>query len=450
MGLHALSLYPSYRFSEDIMSIILNIPAIARVLVVFILVLIAIRRNVSLGNAFLLGAILIGVLFGLTPGAMLFSASGSIMMPKTLSLAAVVTLILVLSSSMELGGHMERLLENFRGLVTNPRLNLAMFPALIGLLPMPGGAVFSAPMVKELGNRSRLRPDQLSFINYWYRHIWEYWWPLYPGILLSVTLADINLWTMMMIMWPFTIVAVSLGSLSVKGIDLKHAAVKRDKSISAGPFFKELTPILMVIFVGLGAGMLLSHIFPGFHTAKEMGLIISLILSIAYVWFRNGMNGDIIRKVVIDPHLLKMFYMIIAILVFKGMLEDSHAVAAISREFAEFSVPLVLIAVALPFIVGGITGITIAFVGSTFPIIVPLVHSMGEGSFMLAYVILALVSGFLGVLLSPLHLCLLLSNQYFEATFRRVYRHLILPCIFLFATAFMYFFFVRWMIARFG
>ena len=74
------------------------------------------------------------------------------------------------------------------------------------------------------------------------------------------------------------------------------------------------------------------------------------------------MDGNKIREVVINPHLLKMFYMVIAILVFKGMLEDSHAVAAISREFAEFSVPLILIAVALPFIVGGITGITIAFV----------------------------------------------------------------------------------------
>ena len=431
------------------MSIILNLSPIVRILIVFVLVLISISKNVSLGNAFLLGAILIGVLFGLTPGAMLLSAAGSIVMPKTLSLAIVVTLILVLSSSMEQGGHMERLLNNFRGLVKNPRLNLAMFPALIGLLPMPGGAVFSAPMVKELGNKSRLRPDQLSFINYWYRHIWEYWWPLYPGILLAVTLTDMDLWTIMMVMCPFTIIAVSLGSLSIKGIDLKHAVVERDKSRSMGPFLKELIPILMVIFIGLGAGIFLSRVFPNFHIAKETGLIIALILSIAYVWSRNGMNGDIIRKVVIDPHLLKMFYMIIAILVFKGMLEDSHAVVAISREFMEFSVPLVLIAVALPLIVGGITGITIAFVGSTFPIIVPLVHSMGEGSFMPAYIMLALVSGIVGVLLSPLHLCLLLSNQYFKASFGRVYRHLILPCISLFATGFVYFFFVRWILSRF-
>lgn len=428
------------------MSIILNIPAIVRILIVFGCILLAIRKNISLGNAFVLGAILIGVLFGLRPDAMFFSAVDSVMMPKTLSLSVVVTLILVLSSSMEQGGHMARLLDNFRGLVANPRLNLALFPSLIGLLPMPGGAVFSAPMVKELGGRSGLRPDQLSFINYWYRHIWEYWWPLYPGVLLAVTLAEINLWTLVMIMWPLTVIAVSLGSLSIKNAALKDVTAKRETSRPAGPFLKELVPILMVIFVGLGMGMLLSALFPGLHIAKETGLIIALILSIVYVWVRSKMTGGMIWRVLMDPHLFKMFYMVIAILIFKEMLEDSHAVVAISAEFMKYSVPLVLITVVLPFIVGGITGITIAFVGSTFPIIIPLIHSMGEGVFMPAYVALALVSGFLGVLLSPLHLCLLLSNQYFGAAFGRVYRHLLLPCLFLFVTGLIYFFFVRWLI----
>jgi len=431
------------------MSIILNIPAIVRIIIVFVCILMAIRKKVSLGNAFLLGAILIGGLFGLRPGTMFSSAVGSVLMPKTLSLSVVVTLILVLSSSMETGGHMVRLLDNFRGLVANPRLNLALFPALIGLLPMPGGAVFSAPMVKEMGNRSDLRPDQLSFINYWYRHIWEYWWPLYPGVLLAVTLADINLWTLVAMMWPLTVVAVSLGSLSIKGAELKDTAEKRDTTRSAGPFLMDLIPLLIVIAGGLGMGMLLTAISPGFDIAKETGLIVALILSIVYVWIRSGMTGEVIRKILLDPHLFKMFYMVIAILIFKGMLEDSDAVSAISAEFMAFSVPVILITVILPFIVGGITGITIAFVGSTFPIIIPLIHSMGEGAFMPAYVALALVSGFMGVLLSPLHLCLLLSNQYFGATFGRVYRHLLRPCLLLFATGLLYFFFIHWGVNRF-
>lgn len=416
-----------------------NVPAIVRVLVVFVCLIAAIKKNISLGNTFILGAVLIGIFFGLGPGEMLRSAVGSVRMPKTLSLAVIVTLILVLSSSMEAGGNMERLVENFRGLVANPRLNLVTFPALIGLLPMPGGAIFSAPMVKELGNRSGLRPDQLSFINYWYRHIWEYWWPLYPGVLLAVTLADIDLWLLVLIMWPLTVIAFSVGSLSIRGSDLKGAAT-RDTSRSAGPFIKELVPILMVILVGLGLGMILSVLFPGIDTAKETGLICALVMSIVYVWVRGSMKYEAIKKILLSPHILNIFYMVIAILIFKGMLEDSRAVSAISAEFTALSVPLVLIVVALPFIVGGVTGITIAFVGTAFPILIPLIQTMGEGAFMPAYIALALVSGFVGVLLSPVHLCLLLSNQYFGAVLGRVYRHLFFPCGVLLVTGLVYFF----------
>jgi hypothetical protein len=102
-------------------------------------------------------------------------------------------------------------------------------------------------------------------------------------------------------------------------------------------------------------------------------------------------------------------------------------------------VPIVLIAAALPFLVGVITGITIAFVGSTLPILIPLIHAHGDGGVMLAYVMLMLVSGFAGVLLSPLHLCLILSNEYFDTPPGPVYRYLWMPCACLLLSGMAYF-----------
>jgi hypothetical protein len=66
---------------------------------------------------------------------------------------------------------MTRLLNGFRGLIRDEGLDIIIFPALIGLLPMPGGAIFSAPMVKDIGSRYQLSGSQLSYINYWFRHI---------------------------------------------------------------------------------------------------------------------------------------------------------------------------------------------------------------------------------------------------------------------------------------
>ena len=112
-----------------------QIPALLRLAIVFALVLIAIRKHLSLGNSFLLGSVVMGILFGHRPGAIVESIVRSSIDPKTIFLAIIVGLILILSSSMEKAGQMKRLLNNFRGLIANPRLNLILFPALIGLLP---------------------------------------------------------------------------------------------------------------------------------------------------------------------------------------------------------------------------------------------------------------------------------------------------------------------------
>ena len=139
-----------------------------------------------------------------------------------------------------------------------------------------------------------------------------------------------------------------------------------------------------------------------------------------------------------------MFYMIVAILIFKGILSDTQAVKSISDELIALKIPLLIIMAFLPFMVGMIGGIGIAFVGSTFPILIPMIDSMGETQFMLAYIMLGMVCGFTGVLLSPLHLCLILSNEYFHTRLAVVYRILWFPCVALILAAFGYFWFLHW------
>jgi hypothetical protein len=70
------------------------------------------------------------------------------------------------------------------------------------------------------------------------------------------------------------------------------------------------------------------------------------------------------------------------------------------------------------------TGVTIAFVGVAFPILVPIIKG---GDNLLVYLMLAYASGYCGVLLSPLHLCLVLTKDYFKAELKKVYRLLYGP-----------------------
>ncbi|MDD4998733.1 MAG: hypothetical protein PHI99_11335, partial [Syntrophales bacterium] len=75
------------------MAILQSIPAVIKVMVVFVFVLMAIRKKLSLGNAFMIGAGFIGLIFGMELKEMLQSLVSSILSPKTLSLAVVVSLI---------------------------------------------------------------------------------------------------------------------------------------------------------------------------------------------------------------------------------------------------------------------------------------------------------------------------------------------------------------------
>jgi hypothetical protein len=90
-------------------------------------------------------------------------------------------------------------------------------------------------------------------------------------------------------------------------------------------------------------------------------------------------------------------------------------------------------------LVGGISGITIAFVGATFPIRVSLVQAMQQSPLMLPYLMLAMASGFAGVLISPLHLCFLLTNEYFQTSLLPVYRLMRVPLAAVLTTAAAYF-----------
>jgi hypothetical protein len=94
----------------------------------------------------------------------------------------------------------------------------------------------------------------------------------------------------------------------------------------------------------------------------------------------------------------------------------------------------------VPFLLGLLTGVNHAFVGISFPILLPI---FGLAHPDLVLVMFAYVSGFVGILLSPAHLCLILTVDYFQADLRDVYKILIWPCLIVFISSFLVLLFLR-------
>jgi len=115
---------------------------------------------------------------------------------------------------------------------------------------------------------------------------------------------------------------------------------------------------------------------------------------------------------------------VVIIMGFKKVLESSQAIPGISTFLTSSGIPLWLIAVLIPLFIGIITGTTIGAMGIGFPILVPLLQSDPH---FLQYMSLAFASGVSGDLLSPFHLCLVLTKDYFKADLIGVYRLVWVP-----------------------
>ncbi|MCL4457281.1 MAG: DUF401 family protein [Nitrospirae bacterium] len=127
---------------------------------------------------------------------------------------------------------------------------------------------------------------------------------------------------------------------------------------------------------------------------------------------------------------LDVIILIFGAMLFKFTMENSGAVVQLSRYFTEKGIPLLPILFILPFISGLLTGLTVGFVGGTFPLILSL-----AGGAHLNQITFAFASGFVGVLLSPVHLCFVLTREYFKADVAGIYKKTIPGCAIIMAGA---------------
>jgi integral membrane protein (TIGR00529 family) len=286
------------------------------------------------------------------------------------------------------------------------------------MLPSLGGAYFSAPMVKDATSGLGMAPEEKAFVNYWFRHPWEYVLPLYPGILLAAAISKIPLHTMIAANLTYALVLIGAGFIfSMRGIAkgglLEEGRAKKDKAPAKTA--KSFLPLIAILFLVMA-----------FHMELHYALLIVILLLFLYYRYR-------IKDV---PRFLKygftrdVIFLIFGVMLFKETLETSGAVHNLSFFFVEKGIPVLPVLCLLPFVTGLLTGLTSAFVGSTFPLLISI-----TGGAAVANMSLAFAAGYVGVLLSPLHLCLILTKEYFKADFRGIYRRMVPACGLIFLSA---------------
>lgn len=401
-----------------------------KVLAAFALMLVGMRNKVGLSVSILLGGLFMGLVFGLNLSSLAGVGIMALTQEKFLFLSAIVGLIMILSDGIERSGQSQRLMSSLSGYLTSPRLRLIFFPALIGLLPMPGGAIFSAPMVKTVGDELDLKKEDQAVINYWFRHVWEMAWPLYPGIILTVALADIPIAALISRTWPAVIAMYLLGWYFFlrKGVlgEIRLPAVTHTVERRLSKVFQEGLPLLIAIVGGIGLETVLAKVAPAI--SFEWGVIVALLAAVVCLIVQNRLDIAFVKQVLGKKNLWAMLLVVAAIFIFKDIMQAAGIVEDMAVA-AGSGVALFAASIFLPFLVGMVAGINVAFVGATFPLLLGLLHTLGMEAQVVPYLALASFAGFTGVMISPIHICFVLTCNFFGANLAKTWRRLVPPCL---------------------
>ncbi|MFP4200762.1 MAG: DUF401 family protein, partial [Clostridia bacterium] len=109
-----------------------------------------------------------------------------------------------------------------------------------------------------------------------------------------------------------------------------------------------------------------------------------------------------------------------AIMVFRGSVNETTAFNQLMGSMMEAGIPLYLVAGLLAVVIGYISASHASTIAVLFPLIIPAARAAGADY--QTYVLLIYSSAFLAYLISPLHLCQILTNHYFGVSLGKVFK----------------------------
>jgi integral membrane protein (TIGR00529 family) len=387
--------------------------AILKLLLVLAFIVLGIKRKIFVGYVLIAAGIITPLIFGFGIKDVSLGIWGTFSSFDFWRLFGALVIITFLGNLLKEIGALDNLTDAAQDLAGGKRTAVAVLPAAVGLMPMPGGALLSAPLVGEVLKTDGKQPRFLAASNYWFRHIMEFFWPLYPGIILGAGIAGISVQTFSLLGIVMTLIMIVIGYFFFLRRITNHSQTSHSMQ-ALWRICLAIWPLFLTVILAL---------------ALEVDIVVALLIAVAVTIITNRSSWPRLWPVVKSSVTFRLFFMVFGILVFKDLLELSGAVGDIPAEVARLGIPPAMVIFTVSFLAGLLTGMVAAIVGLSFTILSGFLYypDIHLGNIFFAY-----LSGYYGMMLSPTHFCLLLTTEHFKADLSHVYRTYALPLTILF------------------
>ena len=369
------------------------------------LLLIIARKNLWLGM--MVGALVLGI-FNLKIGMLLAEIANTLTDISILLLALAVGLIPIIGRALQTSGLLGNLVDNLQ---ISRKGFLAFAPAFLGLLPLPGGALLSAPMLMKAGKD--IQDETFVAINVWFRHILILIYPL-GAILACSKIVNLNLYTILIYLIPTFLLLSILGYIFLlKNISGKMPSPhKIDYKKLFTPIFIILSaPIIHVTLTNLNMKIM-----------DEISLVIGIMISLILTTIFGKLKIRDFKPIILKMKPWKFFLIIIGVFLFLNVFKTSNVSDEISKIVFSMNFLIVGIAVFLGFVTGRIQ--------LPVSILVP-IFNVKFGTDTMTPLIFALMYSavFIGYMISPVHPCVSFTLEFFETNYKNFFKKLALPGI---------------------
>ncbi len=337
----------------------------------------------------------------------------------TISVVLATFGIMLLSQLYKETGLISHLSENLSRLIKNPKIVMSVLPAVIGLLPVAGGALMSAPLVDSEAEKLKLKPDKKAYVNLWFRHTIFPVYPLSQVLILAAFLAETTVLTIIIRQVPVVIVMVIVGYI----IGFWKVPNPKKEEPSEGEntatadlksFVVAFSPIMASIIVAVGLDVV------GFDLAKlGFDVLIAVVAGLAVLIMISKPSTQTITKPFRNWGIYGITFAAYGAFLLGNVMKATGISKIFENLAASGNIDSTILLTAIPAVLGILTASALGGVS----ISIPLLSGMMTISPKMASLIY--MSAYLGYVTSPTHLCLTFTADYFKCSLGKVYKYVI-------------------------
>ena len=371
-----------------------------------VLIIFLLRCKLPIGPCMLVGGLFIWLVKQPQVAYLVQSLQETLALHRTYDIILALYFVMCLEIELRVSGTLTGMVKALQKIFASAKFTLAIMPAFLGLLPSLGGARFSAPIVEEASKGFELNSSHKAAINFWFRHIFEYSSPIIPGMIMACSIAGVAFSDFIIHLCWLTLLSFVVGWF----ILIRPLRVLTQPLGSEEAQQKNLAALCLALAPIAVTFVLV--VFCDFNASLAMGLVtlaMYFVLQLVHrpVGWREILGGAFDAK---------MFMNVFLILYFIQILTVTNVLQEIVVAFQTSPLPVPVIIACISFIIGVLTGMSQGHVA----IVMPIVAAMGTGNLDLAGV--AMAFGVAGQMLTPTHMCLVFSVEYFKAGFVQTLR----------------------------